>query len=336
MSRWIFVAFVPLLIACEGTSTSQIEKRDDRTTVFSGVAMTMRYRIIIGDDIYGPEIAKVQWIIQKAFQETDAIFNKWNPASEVSRLNQQKDEFPIPISPQLERLFQETTQIVSLSQGRFDPTIEPLQRLWKQKLQKEEIPSDKELDDIASAIGWGKIHVSNGMFKKDHELVKMDFGGIAKGLCIDMLVEHLNEEGFHHVFVEWGGEIRATGLHPEGRPWTIYISRLGDNDPSHAIATIFLDSQAVATSGDYLQNWTVLGNTYFHIFDPRTLRPLQATHASIASVSVVAPTCALADGLATAAMMFSSINEAKTWAEQIKEQSPEISFWFVSRKAEKK
>ncbi len=102
-----------------------------------------------------------------------------------------------------------------------------------------------------------------------------------------------------------------------------------------------LDNRAIATSGDYLQNWTILSHsntnntrpitTYFHIFDPKTLRPLESSQKSIASASVAASSCAFADGLATAAMMFPSLVEAETWATSIKEKFPETTFWLISR-----
>ncbi|HEV8052731.1 MAG TPA: FAD:protein FMN transferase, partial [Parachlamydiaceae bacterium] len=122
--------------------------------------------------------------------------------------------------------------------------------------------------------------------------------------------------------------------------WNVYISRLGDTSPDNAITTLSLKDQAIATSGDYLQNWTVKipdhegverSVTYFHIFNPKTLQPIVATYTSVASTSVVARSCALADGLATIPMMFERPAEATAWAESIKEDIPEVSFWIISR-----
>lgn len=324
------------LTACHSPNSPHIEKRSDGTTAFTGEAMTMQYKVLVGHPIDTAQSRKINTVIAQTFHETDTIFNKWNPSSEVSELNQLKAGISTSLSPLLQRLFKETDQIVKLGQGRFDPTIEPLQQLWKDKLQQGAIPSDHETAQIASAIGWNKIDFSDGVFKKQHDNTQLDFGGVAKGLCIDLILERLKAEGFENLFVEWGGEIRASGQHPEGRQWTIYISRLGDNDVDHAISTLHLNDQAIATSGDYLQNWTIKSSdkeiiTYFHIFDPKTLRPLEASHTSIASTSVLASNCALADGLATISMMFSSPSEATAWAESIKEQFPDISFWIISR-----
>jgi len=340
MNLNIFFLFLALIVsACQPSDSPQIDGRPDGTTAFFGQAMTMSYTILIGQTLTSSQTTLIAQIIAQTFRDTDDIYNKWNPHSEVSRLNKQKAGIPTPLSPLLQRLFHETDTIVRLSKGKFDPTIEPLQHLWKEKLTQGITPTAEEIATIAPAIGWKNISFDRGVFRKNHGLTQLDFGGIAKGLCIDLLVERLNEAGFLHTFVEWGGEIRATGNHPEGRSWTIYISRLSDSNPEHAIATLHVDNQAVATSGDYLQNWTISKDekqkkrsiTYFHIFDPETLHPLEATHLSVASASVVAPNCALADGLATIPLMFSSLEEATQWAEKIKEEFPDLSFWMISR-----
>jgi thiamine biosynthesis lipoprotein len=327
------------LSGCQG-SDIKIESAPDRTTVFSGEKMTMRFKVIIGQSLTHQQETEISLLLETIFREVNNRFNKWNPLSELSRLNNLKANEKIAISRSLQRLLNETQAIVEITKDRFDPTIEPLQKLWKQKLNRNSIPSANELADIAPAIGWDKVHFDDGVFYKDHDLTQLDLGGIAKGFCIDFIAEKLYDNGYLNTFVEWGGEIRASGQHPDSRPWTIYISRLWDDNPENAIAKVYLENQAIATSGDYFQNWSVWTErdtvTYFHIFDPHTLRPLEANQKSIASASVVAGNCAFADGLATAAMMFPTIYEAEQWASEIKERFPEISIWLISRHNDKR
>lgn len=332
--------FFYVLIFLFGCSNENhlVEIRSDNTTHFSGQAMTIDYHIIIGKPLDNKEISKITQLVKETFQEVDSVYNKWNPNSELSYLNHLKAGIEAYLSPALETFLKQTQTIVELSEGRFDPTIEPLQRLWKTKLQKGIEPTPLEIASIAPAIGWDKIHFGNGKFSKTHDLTEIDLGGIAKGFCVDLISDKLYSKGFADTYVEWGGEIRCRGKHPNNRSWTVFISRLGNTDPSQAIATLFLDNKSLATSGDYLQNWTIhpplssdRSIIFFHIFDPKTLRPLESSHTSLASASVAASSCAFADGLATTAMMFSSLTEAEAWANKIKEQFPEISFWLISR-----
>jgi len=332
--------FILLLSACK-SPPSPIVTKSEYITTFSGEAMTMKYKIIVGHPLENTSSQQISDLIMETFNEVDRIYNKWNPNSELSQLNKQKADIKTPLSPALHRLLKETDAIVLLSEGRFDPTIEPLQQLWYKHAQNGSIPNDAEIDAIAPAIGWNNIHFDESGFHKDHDLTQMDLGGIAKGLCIDLFIERLKDLSYRNCYVEWGGEIRASGQHPEGRPWTIFISALSNENPDEAIDTLYLNDHAIATSGDYLQNWSIKlpdenGKhsivTYFHIFDPKTLKPLEASHESIASASILAESCAMADGIATAVMLFGNVAEAEEWLQRVQKQFPGISYWLSSRK----
>lgn len=335
MKRFAYFFLLLILAGCNTSSTRSELSRTLQTTTFSGTAMTMVYKVIIGAPLDSEQIALVDGLIAEAFHQTDTLLNKWNPDSELSSINKLPAHSPVVLSPLLLRLFTETDTIVRLSGGRFDPTIEPLQTLWKIKLSKGTVPTAEEIATLSPMIGWDKIVIANGKLVKNHPGTQLDFGGIAKGLCIDLMCDAFTEAGFNDFFVEWGGEIRAGGTHPEGRPWIIFIARLNDTDPEHAVATVELNNQAIATSGDYLQNWSLHEEknktTYFHIFDPVEMRPLSVKNGSVASASVLAKSCAFADGLATAAMMFPSVDETQQWADNIMQQYPELQFWIVTR-----
>lgn len=318
--------------------TNSSPSTETTTAAIAGNAMTIDYRIIIGKQLTPKEKKEAEKSVQQVFQHVDMTYNKWNPLSEVSKLNRLKAGMPASISTDLEQLLQQVDELVALTEGRFDPTIEPLQQLWRKRLEEGTIPTEDEIEAVVPSVGWKNIHFEDHLFVKDHDLTSLDLGGIAKGHCIDLMVKNLNNAGYPDVFVEWG-EIRASGKHPDGRPWNIYISRLGNTDPNQAIAYVSLNNEAIATSGDYLQNWTVatpgLGQspytTFTHIIDPWTFQPLKIESNSLASASVLAPNCTLADALATAAMMFPSIAEANAWTEQIREKYPTLAFWFAVR-----
>lgn len=301
---------------------------------FNGNAMTIDYRVIIGHPLLQNEKNQIEDIVNQTFKEIDDVYNKWNPESEISKINQSKKGVIIPLSEKLEKFLYLTDSVVKLTKGRFDPTIEPLQQLWKTHLQRGEIPSEQKVQEILPAVGWKKIHYGNGTFYKDHDKTSLDLGGIAKGYCVDLLLENLVNAGFKNVFVEWGGEIRVSGKHPDDRPWSVFITGLYDVDPNNALAYINLDNQAVATSGDYLQNWKIekdgVETIYFHIIDPITGSPLIAA-SNVASATVVADTCVLADALATVALMHPSLEAAQQWADEISKDNKDIKFWLYSR-----
>jgi thiamine biosynthesis lipoprotein len=301
-------------------------------TIFANTQMTMQYRVLIGDSLNPNDKKAVQSIIEAVFTKINKIYNNWNPESELSFLNNLKSGVKYPISKELANFLQKTESIVHISESKFDPSIAPLLKLWKEKLKNKLIPSSNEINLVAEAVGWNHFHIYDGLFWKDHDFSSLDLGGIVKGYAIDLIVEGLNSVGYANVFVEWGGEMRASGTHPEGRPWQVCVSKLGN---SHSqVAVISLNDVAVASSGDYFQNWTVGGVTYFHIIDPIKHTPLIATYDSICSVSVTAPTCMLADALATTAMLFPTVDESKKWLQKMKEHFPSIKYWIMTRSKE--
>ncbi len=329
--NYIFViSFVFLFSSCD-----RAKQKDKATTLFTGNTMTIDYRVIVGGALSKENYFKIENIIAETFEQIDSVFNNWNPISEISKLNASDACIRIYPSFELYSFLCQTEEMVHMTDGLFDPTIEPLRKLWRSHLERGVVPDQADIAILSKAVGWDHIHLHNGSFYKDNPLTCIDLGGIVKGHCVDLLVERLNAKGFTDVFVDWGGEIRSSGCHPEGRAWTIFISNLGGDDTEDAIAEIEMHDQAIATSGDYLQNWTVLEGgkpvTYFHIFDPKLKRPLIVTKNSIASASVEAPTCALADAIATALMLFPTKKEAHAWINKIKTSKMPLNCWLASR-----
>lgn len=326
MQRILIFITALLLTSCCGDNTPK-----QTVTPISGVAMTIPYRVLVGKTLSSDEQKEVLAVISSTFSEVDNIYNKYNPESELSKLNRVGANCVTPISKRMTDIFAAAATVVSMSEGRFDPTVESLGSLWKERMSKQVAPTQEEITNVLPSLGWNHVHYAEGQFWKDHPHTQIDLGGIAKGMCVDQMTERLVEAGYKDVYVEWGGEIRTAGKHPEGRSWTVFISRLGDPNPAHAIATLELKDQAVATSGDYLQQWSVGNKTYSHIIDPYAAAPIQIGAKRVASVTVVAPNCTLADALATALMLFNTAAEAQEWAQKLQETNPEISVWILTR-----
>lgn len=334
------LARILLLLAILCTACSESQDAPSKLTEFSGTAMTMAYRILVGQPISEGDAKDIETIVRSTFKEVDATYNIWNPESELSAINRQPGGEWTPLSPELEHLLHVTDRLVVLTDGYFDPTIMAAYQLWTKKLKSQTIPTQEDIDSLRKTVGWDKVKISEGRIKKSCAEVMIDLGGIAKGFCVDLLAERLIERGFTNCYVEWGGEIRTNGRHPEQRPWNVYISNLTDIAPEHALAVIPLGDESLATSGDYLQQWSFAVEngetcTYTHIINPKTLVPLKVTQENICSATVKAKSCTEADALATAAMLFPSVNEAKVWANEIQADKPEIQFWFATRNSKR-
>ena len=124
----------------------------------------------------------------------------------------------------------------------------------------------------------------------------LDLNGIAKGYGVDRLTETLRDHGITAALTGIDGEMRASGLRPDGTSWVVAVEA-PDPDRRRAHSVLTLDDAAVATSGDYRHWVDVAGRRLSHSLDPRRGVPLAAPPAS---VTVIARSCAEADAWATA------------------------------------
>jgi flavin reductase (DIM6/NTAB) family NADH-FMN oxidoreductase RutF len=95
------------------------------------------------------------------------------------------------------------------------------------------------------------------------------------------------------------------------------------------------DGVAIATSGDYYQ---ISKFGYHHIVNPAAMAVMKAGSQTVGSVSVMATSCALADGLATAAMTCDTAGAAAQLLKRVVESAhgKVLGYCVVGRGADKK
>ncbi len=238
--------------------------------------------------------------VQQALDAVNGSMSTYQPDSELSRFNDGPASQDVEVSGAMAEVLTLAFDIHERSGGAFDVTVGPLVERWGfgAKGELTEVPTQAELDALRSRLGHGHLvfDAKASTLRKDAQALHVDLSAIAKGYGVDQAAAALQEAGWTDFLVEVGGEVRVSGKTEAGRPWRLAVEK-----PSAEARSIFevieLQDQAMATSGDY-RNFTVVdGTRYSHTIDPTTGRPV--THA-LASVSVVADTCAEADALATA------------------------------------
>lgn len=223
--------------------------------------------------------------------------------SEINQLSQQAVAEPFAMSGLLAPVDRLSRQIWQLSDGAFDPTIGPLVDLWGfgPSFHADQIPADSEIDQRLENVGYQYLEVDDQGRLVKRKAVAVDYSAIAKGFGVDRVAELLEHRGISRYLVEIGGEIRVSGTNASTMPWRLAIET---PDLSGGIqASIALQQGAVATSGNYRNFFEVDGVRYAHTLDPTTGRPVQR---DVVSATVIAPTCAEADGWATAFMVLGS------------------------------
>ncbi|MFH1477605.1 MAG: FAD:protein FMN transferase [Verrucomicrobiota bacterium] len=216
--------------------------------------------------------------------------------SELSRLNAQGANRPLPVSRELREILALAKAYGDLSGGAFDVTIGPIMKLWG--FNQNRIPANPLTPDqirpFLDKIGYRHIVLSNDTVCLDQADIQVDLGGIVKGYAVDRCCAELLNRGLSNALVNFGGNMRALGAPAKDRAWKIAVRN--PFRPDQSLGTLCLSNgQAVATSGNYERFVTLHGRRYGHIMDPRTGFPA----SGMAGVTVLAQTAADADALST-------------------------------------
>ncbi|WP_428304177.1 FAD:protein FMN transferase [Lacipirellula sp.] len=245
---------------------------------------------------------KVKATIDELLAEFDRQMSTYRDDSELSQFNRAAAGEWFPVSADTARVVEESLRYYRDTNGVLDVTVPPLLRLWNfsagAKRDEPIVPPTDEAIAAAQRLA-GSQHVQARLeppaLHKDLAGIEVDLSSIAPGYAVDLIIAKLQDLGFANAMVEIGGEVRAVGLRPDGKPWRIGVEQVDATDGTLA-RIVPLHDMALSTAGDYRNFRTADGGRFTHIIDPRTGRALPYVGAS---VTVVAKTCTEADALDT-------------------------------------
>lgn len=191
---------------------------------------------------------------EQAFEEIDrldALLSNYKPSSELSEVNRTAAKGPVRITPEFFRFLQTSDYFRRETWGAFD-----------------------------IAIGRGRLSLDPRNFTVEFTEpdVKLDPGGIGKGLACDRAIEILKAAGITSAMVHAGmSTINVLGTPPGQAGWEVKLRSPASKDIS--VLTVLLKDESMSTSATYEKGR--------HIIDPRTKRPPEN---GVTSASSFAPT----------------------------------------------
>jgi thiamine biosynthesis lipoprotein len=286
------IAIVALAAGSVFLATRRTARADDAVR-WQGSALGAQVSI----EIYHPDRAEAERLVERCIQDVRRLeqqFSLYRPDSAICALNRTG----IVVSPDADMvaLLKASLRFADLTDGAFDPTVQPLWRLYADHFSSErpdpQGPSPLELAEALAKVGHHGLLVSADRVALAKRGASITLNGIAQGYATDRVVDRLRKAGLSTTLVDMG-EIRAIGARPEGTPWRI---GLADPDKPGALTeTIDLVDRAVSTSAGAGFRFDPAGR-FTHLFDPATGR----SPALYRTVSVIAPTATEADALSTA------------------------------------
>lgn len=204
--------------------TEQLQFYDDSMMSHGSLSIVMGTKfdiILLGKSKVEAENIWSQVVVE--LQRLDKMLNRFDPTSEVSRLNRKAFESPFEVSDELWSILNDCRKYYEMTGGIFDVT----------------------LNDFSSV----KFYEETNFVSFLDSDVSLDFGGYAKGYALEKVKIILQNEQVENAFVDFGNSsIMALGRHPYGDSWKVSIEN--PFDPGKVLGEFSLEDSTLTTSGN--------------------------------------------------------------------------------------
>lgn len=293
IKKFLNLAFCSLLlISCEKSKSS--------FQIIQGEAQGSTYSIkyIAKEEL----VSKTQ--IDSLLLAFDMSLSTYREDSKISKIN--NGDSTIVVDDFFVETFKASNKIFKETSGLFDPTIGVLVNAYGfgPSHQRKNL-NQSQIDSLLNFVGFDKVKLnSNKTISKKHAATYFDFNAIAQGYSVDVVVDFLKSKGIENGIVEIGGELLGFGKNTiDNKNWIIGIDDpLQSPEERTLITKIKIENLGMATSGNYRKVVTdsITGEKFVHTINPKTGKPQKG---NVLSATVLAPTCKMADGYATAFMV---------------------------------
>lgn len=266
---------------------------------WQGTALGARAQIVLDH----PRAVTIAEAAQAEIDRLENVFSLYRPESELSRLNA-SGRLLAP-SYAMQECLAVAKIVHSVTDGRFDPSVQPLWRLQAMSSRQGLAIPHADLEEARDRIGFDRVRINEARISLG-EGQELTLNGIAQGYVADRVARLMRAEGVADVLIDTG-EIVALGSADTGDGWPV---------------TIAGEAQGRRLTGRALATSAPLGTTFDpaglvgHIIDPRRGRMVVPT---IRQISVSAPLAALADGLSTGLCLAADRREAEQLLSKVKD-----------------
>jgi FAD:protein FMN transferase len=233
-------------------------------------------------------------------EELESQLTVYRDDSEVSELNRTAHLAPVRVERRLFGLLESAVALSRATGGAYDVTSGALSEAWGFVKGPKRVPDAAALAEARARTGWQHLRLDPESLTVafNREGIRINLGSIGKGYAIDRAIELIRDRSLLDSALVHGGHssLYALGSPPgqfAGR-WEVALRNLFE--PEKPLGILRLRNRGLGTSGSAFQQFVVDGKVYGHIIDPRSGEPAQGP----ASVTVLAPSAAMADALSTA------------------------------------
>lgn len=263
-------------------------QKPPREAEVSGEAQGTTYHIKLVLDGMSPSLEEIRHQISATLAEIDAQLSNYREDSEISRINRLERTTWLPVSQEIAELLVIAHTVYERSDGCYDLTVEPLFDLWGFSRHENRVPVQDEIDALLPHVGMSLLEVDavNQRIRKKDPKLKIDLSSIAQGYSVGLVARNLEALGIKNYLVEIGGEMMVKGRKANGNDWRVAVQTPTPltQEIQKIIDVREQSGTAIMTAGTYQNFFEDNGQTYSHILNPKTGRPV--TH-HLRSVTVM-------------------------------------------------
>lgn len=250
--------------------------------------------------------------------------------SDIWNINHSDGE-PVVVSDETLLLLQTALSYCEITNGRIDPTMETVSRLWDFHTQDtpatqessalsedspstNRIPSEKDLAAAISHVDYHNISIKDNTVTLSDPEAAISLGFIAKGFIADKMKEYLISQQVQSAIINLGGNLLAVGSKPDSAPFQFGIQKPFDNQGA-PIDVLSVSDKSVVSSGIYERYFYQDDTLYHHILNPANGYPVQN---NLLSVTILSDSSTIGDALSTSCFVL-GLEEGMALIESLEE-----------------
>ncbi|HOV94665.1 MAG TPA: FAD:protein FMN transferase [Spirochaetales bacterium] len=239
-------------------------------------------------------------ILDEAFARLREIENRMSAnkeGTEIAAINEASGKKPVTVTPDTFYVISKALEYAQKTNGAFDPTVEPLVKLWNIGSEDAKVPPLSKIKSALALIDYKKVQMDPDKLTVYLPVpgMRLDLGAIAKGYAADEIEKIMVANKVKSAIIDLGGNVFVYGKKKDGTPWRVGIQN-PYSDRGEYIGLVTGGQMTVVTSGVYERYFIENGKRYHHILDTKTGFPVDN---GLISVSIVTESSIDADALST-------------------------------------
>lgn len=259
--------------------------------------------------VYGPVAEEALAAVTERVNGLEQLLSVTREDSQVWQLNHAEGR-SIDADDDLISILAAAQNLGYSTGGALDVTLYPVVRAWGFTTGEYQIPGDEVISNLLEKVDYRAVSVREGQVSLP-EGMEVDFGAVAKGYAGEVCADLLRERGVTSAILRLSGNIQTVGAKPDGSPWRVGIQN-PNGQANDNVGILEVIDQAAVTSGGYQRFFEQDGVRYWHIIDPATGAPARG---GLTSVTIVADSGTLCDGLSTALFVMGREKGLDYWRE---------------------